>query len=123
MKQIPKVVGKHVYGNLFEIDEKIAGDLNSLTTMVVEAAKLGNMHILELITKKFSSYMGVDGGVSVIALIEESHIALHTWPESMYATVDIYTCVAKSDPNVAFKYVLGLLKPKRHKMMNADRSN
>lgn len=123
MRQIPRVIGKHVYGNLYDIDESIAGDLKTLTDLVVESAKLGNMHILELITKKFASYMGIDGGVSVIALVEESHIALHTWPESMYATIDIYTCGEKSDPAIAFKHVLEVLKPKRHKMLTADRSN
>ena len=123
MKQIPKVIGKHVYANLYEIDEKIAGNLDELANVVVEAARLGNMHILEIVKRKFASYMGYDGGVSVIALIEESHIALHTWPESMYATVDIYTCGEKSDPSIAFKHVLGVLRPKRHKMMSEDRSN
>lgn len=122
-KQIPKVIGKHVYANLYDIDSGLIANLDRLTTVVIKAAQVGNMHILELVTKKFSSLNGVEGGVSVIALIEESHIALHTWPESMYATVDIYTCGAKSNAELALKYVIDELKPKSCKIGKADRGN
>jgi len=122
-KQVPKIVGKHVYGNMYEVDEKYIANLDYLTKLVVDSAKIGNMHIVELVTKKFSPYNNIEGGVSVIALIEESHIALHTWPESNYATLDIYSCGEASNPEVAFRFITGKLKPKRYKMFNADRSN
>jgi S-adenosylmethionine decarboxylase proenzyme len=31
-------------------------------------------------------------GVTGVAVIAESHIAVHTWPEYGYAAVDIFTC-------------------------------
>ncbi|MCL5404626.1 MAG: adenosylmethionine decarboxylase [Candidatus Marsarchaeota archaeon] len=122
-RQRPRIVGKHVYGNMYEVEERFTANLDFLTKLVVDSAKIGNMHIIELLTKKFSAYNGIPGGVSVIALIEESHIALHTWPESSYATLDIYSCGEASNPELAFKYILSKLKPKSHKMFNADRSN
>ena len=109
---MPRIIGKHVYGNLDGVDGSIIANLGALTKVVVESAKIGNMHIIEMITKKFNSYNGIEGGVSVIALIEESHIALHTWPESSYATVDIYSCGEASNPEVAFNYIVGKLKPR-----------
>ena len=38
-------------------------------------------------------------GVSVIAILAESHCAIHTWPEEerRTATVDIFTCGAPGD--------------------------
>ena len=63
------------------------------------------------------------GGVSLIALIEESHISLHTWPESKYATLDIYSCGEQSDPTLAFEYIVSVLKPKVYNVYNIDRSN
>ena len=122
-KQVPRIIGKHVYGNMYELDERYIANLDYLTKLVVDSAKIGNMHIVELVTKKFSPYNGIEGGVSVIALIEESHIALHTWPESSYATLDIYSCGEASNPEVAFRYIISKIKPKRYKMFNADRSN
>ncbi|MCL4390935.1 MAG: adenosylmethionine decarboxylase [Candidatus Micrarchaeaceae archaeon] len=122
-QQIAKVIGKHVYGNLNGIEMKSLTDLNALTKLVVDSAKAGNLHILELITKKFSDVNGIPGGISVIALIEESHIALHTWPESLYATLDIYSCGANTYPDIAFKYIVSKLNPKKVKSWSADRGN
>ena len=31
-------------------------------------------------------------GVTGLALLAESHISIHTWPESGYAAVDVFTC-------------------------------
>lgn len=32
------------------------------------------------------------GGISGIAVIAESHISIHTWPEYGYAAIDIFVC-------------------------------
>jgi S-adenosylmethionine decarboxylase len=120
--ELPKVIGKHVYGNLNEVNPKVIADLNYLIKTVVESSKVGNLHIIEMITKKFNSYNEYDGGVSIIALIEESHIALHTWPESMYATLDIYSCGEESNPDAAFSYIVNKLKPKSVTSSFIDRS-
>jgi len=35
-----------------------------------------------------------DGGVTAFALLAESHISIHTWPEQDYAALDIFMCGA-----------------------------
>ncbi len=114
------VVGKHVYANLYGVDPKILSDEKLLKEMVIEAAKLANMTLIEV---KSWSIGGKKGGVSVIALVTESHIAIHTWVEYRYATVDIYTCGERSDPWKAFNYVVSVLKPKYYVVNYADRSS
>jgi S-adenosylmethionine decarboxylase len=37
-------------------------------------------------------------GVSGVAVLAESHISIHTWPEANYAAVDIFMC-GKADPD------------------------
>ena len=114
------IVGKHVYGNLYGVDPKLLWDKEKLEKVIVEAAKRANMHLVEM---KSWSFTGYHGGVSIIALVLESHIALHTWPDYGYATLDIYTCGAQSDPWKAFNYIVSVLRPRHYSVHYADRSS
>jgi S-adenosylmethionine decarboxylase len=115
-----RIIGKHVFGNLYGIDPAILNDKEYLRELVLEAVKIANMNLVEV---KAWSFGGKKGGVSVIALVEESHIALHTWNEYNYATLDVYTCGEHSDPQAAFKFIVDNLKPRKYQVFYADRSS
>ncbi len=115
-----RVVGKHVYANLYDCDVNVISDEKILSDIVRKAAKLANAVLYELKVWKFG---GNKGGVSVIGLVLESHIAIHTWPKYRYATVDVYTCGSHTDPWSAFKYIVSQLKPKNVSVNYADRSS
>ena len=118
------VLGKHIFGNLYDVEDSVLKDLSYLKESVIEAARAGNLHIIDILEKQFNTINSPDiGGVSIIALIVESHISLHTWPESRYATVDIYSCGNDSNPSLPFDYIVSMLKPKSYKVFSADRSN
>ena len=38
-----------------------------------------------------------NGGISGVAILAESHISIHTWPERSYAAVDVFMC-GRADP-------------------------
>ena len=113
-------MGKHVYGNLYDVDVSVAGSEEKLRNLVIEAARVANMTLYDV---KSWSFGGKKGGVSVIALVLESHIAIHTWVEYRYATVDVYTCGENSDPWKAFDYIVRELKPRYYTVNYADRSS
>lgn len=122
-KTLSPVIGKHVFGNLYDVEESYLKDLEFVKKTIAEVANIGNMHIVDILARQFDSLDSPDiGGVSVIALILESHISIHTWPEARYMTVDIYSCGKDSRPGVAFDYILSVFKPKSYKMYTADRS-
>ncbi len=114
-----RIIGKHTFGNLYKIDKTAINDIEFLKKIITEAISMANMKLVEL---KAWSFGGKKGGVTVIAVIQESHIALHTWNEYEYATLDIYTCGSNSDPNKAFDYVVKHLRPKQHQVFSVDRS-
>ncbi len=114
------IVGRHVYGNLYGVKRELLWDKKFLEETVRKAAEIANMHLLEVKTWIIE---GFHGGISVIALVLESHISLHTWPDYSYATVDVYTCGEKGDPWKAFNYIVSRLKPKFYKVHYADRSS
>ncbi len=112
------VHGIHIYGNLYGCNSTLLRDENYILSVVRSAAMLSNMNILTTVAHKF----GNEHGVSVIAIIAESHISVHTWPEHRYATVDVYTCGIKSDPRAAFLHIARSLDAERVEMYVSDRS-
>ena len=113
------IIGKHVYGNLYGCDKKVLSDVNLLRRLVSEAAELAKMTLIELKSWKFG---GEKGGVSVIALVVESHIAIHTWPNYRYAAIDVFTCGERSNPDEAFEHIRNALAPSKVIKHYADRS-
>ncbi len=120
MERSDRIIGRHVYGNLYGVDPELLWDEEGLKRLVVEAAREANMTLVEVKSWKFT---GFHGGVSVIALVLESHIAIHTWPDYKYATVDVYTCGERGDPWRAFNYIVEKLRPKHYVVHYADRSS
>jgi len=113
----PKVVGKQVYGSLYECEEEILKDSRKLEQIIKEAAEAGNMNLLDIKSWK------IGDGVSIVAIVLESHITIHTWPEYRFATVDVYSCGAHTDPYKAFMYIVNKLGAKRYTINEADRSS
>ena len=54
-------------------------------------------------------HFGPSHGVTGVALLAESHISIHTWPERAYAAVDIFVCGAANDADAALAVIAGAL--------------
>ncbi|MDF2723697.1 MAG: S-adenosylmethionine decarboxylase, partial [Paenibacillus sp.] len=52
-------------------------------------------------------------GATVLVLLSESHISIHTYPEKGFAALDCYTCGETVDPQAAIDYLVSVLKPTR----------
>ncbi len=76
--------GKHLLLELYKCDSEKLNDESFLRCTLNKAAKLAKATVLNLISNKFEPQ-----GVTAIALLAESHISIHTWPESNYSAVDI----------------------------------
>lgn len=52
-------------------------------------------------------------GYSIILLLAESHASIHTWPESKFAALDLFTCVGRI-PYEAVHLLIKAFQPERH---------
>ena len=100
---------KHLLLELYRCDSEKLNDESFLRCTLNRAAKLANATVLNLISNKFEPQ-----GVTAIALLAESHISIHTWPESNYSAVDIFTCGQNMLPELASQYLIGALKAEEH---------
>lgn len=53
-----------------------------------------------------------NGGVSGVAVLAESHISIHSWPERRYAALDIFMC-GKARPERCIEVLLETFTPRR----------
>lgn len=60
-------------------------------------------------------------GVSGMAMIAESHIAVHTWPEMGYVALDVFTCGSKAMPEAAIEVFRDLFGPERTSVLEIRR--
>ncbi len=59
-------------------------------------------------------------GITGVAVVSESHIAIHTWPEYGYAAVDVFTC-GNSDPALAIPVFRRHFAPTKSQVMVIER--
>jgi len=108
---------KHLLLELYRCDYEKLNDESFLRCILNRAAKLANAKVLNLISNKFEPQ-----GVTAIALLAESHISIHTWPESNYSAVDIFTCGKNMMPELASKYLIESLMAKEHFLRVIERN-
>ena len=108
---------KHLLLELYKCNYEKLNDESFLRCTLNRAAKLANATVLNLISNKFEPQ-----GVTAIALLAESHISIHTWPESNYSAVDIFTCGQNMLPELASKYLIDALNAEEHSLRIIERN-
>lgn len=82
--------------------------LSQIRKILKDAVKACQATLLKIDLHKFSP----SGGISGVAIIQESHISIHTWPEYEYAAVDIFVC-GKVNPYRAIPVIKKGFEPKK----------
>jgi S-adenosylmethionine decarboxylase len=103
------MVGKHCILELYDCDPSKLDDETFLRHTITTAAQRAGATLLNLITHRFEPQ-----GVTGLALLAESHISIHTWPENGYAAVDVFTCGDHTMPEKACEVLCEELGAGRH---------
>ncbi len=111
-----KSLGRHLLVEYYNCDTKILMDIGCIEDILVCAAKKAKAHIVDVVFHTFNPH-----GISGVVVVQESHLAIHTWPELGFASVDIYTCGNSVNPWRAYKYLLKALKAKHSTALEMKR--
>ncbi|MCS7276593.1 MAG: adenosylmethionine decarboxylase [Dehalococcoidia bacterium] len=86
-------LGIHLLCEMWECDREALNRRRYLVRALTEAVRAAGGTLLGIKSHAFKPH-----GVSAVALLGESHMSIHTWPELGYAAVDIFTCGPSMDP-------------------------
>lgn len=111
-----EALGRHLLVELYECEPEILDDVIAVEQLMESAALAAEATIINVTFHHFSPY-----GVSGVIVIQESHLAIHTWPESRYAAVDLFTCGSDTRPWQAFEVLKQGLKAKSSSAMEIQR--
>ena len=92
--------GRHLILDLYDCDPEILDNYDQLQTYLETALALAGANILRIFGEKFDPQ-----GVTLLALLSESHASIHTWPELGYAAVDLYTCGDTTNTHKAAEFL------------------
>ena len=98
-------LGRHIIVEFYNCEPELLNGVVYIEKSMEGAAKEAGATLINSTFHHFSPY-----GVSGVVVIQESHLAIHTWPEYGFASVDLFTCGDTVDPWISYKYLKDALK-------------
>ena len=95
------LIGKHWIVEAEGCSGDVINDEELMVKIVRDAVATANASLVTIISKGFDHM-----GVTILALLSESHVGIHTWPQYGYAATDVFTCGHIAQPQVAVHYML-----------------
>lgn len=100
------VVGKHAIIDLSGCDPDVICDYELILNILREAARVAQVTVVGEIEHQFNPE-----GYSMVLLLEESHLSIHTWPEYNYVSLDLFSCNLHTDFEAVEKFLVKKFKP------------
>jgi len=88
--------GQHVLAEFAGVDPALLDDVAFLRVTLERSLDRAGATVCDMVSKRF-----VPQGVTVLALLSESHASLHTYPEVGSMFLDVFTCGNRADPELA----------------------
>lgn len=101
-----RCAGAHLIIDLY--DAKKLDDIELIEQALRQCVAAAGATLLHIHLHHFEP----NGGVSGVAVLAESHISIHSWPENGYAALDVFMC-GNANPDACVPVLRKAFKPKR----------
>ena len=91
--------GLHLTADLFQCtcDQALMVCADTIAQLCRSQTHASGLTLVDDKWVKFPEWQGQPGGVTGAVLLAESHLAIHTWPETGNVTIDVYVCNFSDD--------------------------
>ncbi|HXE87401.1 MAG TPA: adenosylmethionine decarboxylase [Hyphomicrobiaceae bacterium] len=111
-----RCAGTHLIIDLF--GARRLDDLRHISDTLKKCVEVAGATLLHIHLHHFTP----NGGVSGVAVLAESHISIHSWPEADYAALDVFMC-GDAKPHLTIDVLKAAFKPERTVVKEHLRAN
>lgn len=104
--------------DLFDCEAEGLDDPQALEALLRETAQQARLTLLQVATHRYEPQ-----GMTVIGLVAESHISIHTWPEHRFVSVDLFTCGSDAGYHEVCDSLMRHFKAGHHSLMVLKRGD
>ena len=109
---------RHILFDLIDCPFDLLDEEEFIKESLVHAAIVAKSPYLKVETHKFEPQ-----GVTGYALLEDSHISIHTWPEDNIVRCDLFSCNSDTDYKSVIRYMQDRFHSMEVKRWGCDRAD
>ncbi len=104
--EVGEFAGRHVLAEFEGVSAELLDDAQFLCESLERALDKAGATVCDMSFKQFEPQ-----GVTVLALLSESHASIHSYPERGAVFIDVFTCGRVADPELAVNLLRDMLDP------------
>ena len=82
------MMGKHLIVDIHNISNSVLlTTVEGVEPLMRKMVEVGNLHVVGDLKHQFKPK-----GATILYLLSESYLSIHTYPETNYSTIDLYSC-------------------------------
>jgi len=114
-------LGNHIIAEFMGCHNNLANlnNIEKLENVLRQAAQAAGATVLAIKGHAFPPMPWV--GMTCVAVLQESHISVHTWPQYGYVAIDVFTCGEHVDIEKALAILQQFFEPKDVSLVKLDR--
>lgn len=108
--------GVHILGEIYGVEASLLDNVSYLEELLRKGIALSGATLCGIQSKKFEP-----SGVTILALLSESHASIHTYPQDGALFFDAFTCGMTCRPERIAEVLLEGLNAKEHNLQKVIR--
>lgn len=110
--------GRHLLLEMWDCKREFLNDGDRIMEFLNTAATDAGATVVKQFYHEFNP-----PGITGVAILAESHIAIHTWPIEGYVAIDIFTCGTQANPELAIERLVQSFGPKDYTSIELKRGS
>ena len=110
--------GVHLLADLDGCQPALLDDARVLEQSLRQAAAISGLNVVGAAVHSFTPQ-----GVTAVLLLAESHMCIHTWPDTGFAAVDLFSCRADNDLYSALGFLARSVRASKMRVTECKRGD